>query len=133
MVTQSFSAICIDRARFLGENAIPWERRVLGPRKRRLQIDAKSTQLNAQVDSIPYIWPFPGEFACQGKPKPRIPDQVWIDSGYMAPVVYTLCREAGRRFHPAVGRGGPGSSERSGTIVRRKPAPSCSRSAKAFI
>lgn len=33
------------------------------------------------------------------------PDQVWVDSGYMTPVVYTFCREAGERYHPAVGRG----------------------------
>ena len=39
-----------------------------------------------------------------GQAEPRMPDQVWIDSGYMAPVVYTLCRGAGRRFRPAVGR-----------------------------
>ncbi len=34
-----------------------------------------------------------------------VPNRVWIDSGYMAPIVYTFCREAGERFGPAVGRG----------------------------
>jgi hypothetical protein len=34
-----------------------------------------------------------------------VPHQVWIDAGYMAPVVYTFCREAGERFRPAIGRG----------------------------
>lgn len=34
-----------------------------------------------------------------------LPDQVWVDSGYMAPVVYAFCREAGERFRPAIGRG----------------------------
>jgi phage terminase large subunit GpA-like protein len=32
-------------------------------------------------------------------------DQVWIDSGYMTPVVYAFCRETGERFRPAMGRG----------------------------
>ena len=35
----------------------------------------------------------------------KAPDRVWIDSGYMAPVVYSFCRQAGERFLPAVGRG----------------------------
>jgi hypothetical protein len=30
---------------------------------------------------------------------------VWIDAGYMTPVVYTFCREAGQRFVPVIGRG----------------------------
>jgi phage terminase large subunit GpA-like protein len=34
-----------------------------------------------------------------------LPQQVWVDSGYMAPVVYAFCRESGERFRPAVGRG----------------------------
>ena len=33
------------------------------------------------------------------------PDQAWIDSGYMAPIVYAFCREVGERFRPAIGRG----------------------------
>jgi phage terminase large subunit GpA-like protein len=33
------------------------------------------------------------------------PDQAWIDSGYMAPIVYAFCRETGERFRPAIGRG----------------------------
>ena len=32
-------------------------------------------------------------------------EQVWIDSGYMAPVVYAFCRESGNLYRPAVGRG----------------------------
>jgi hypothetical protein len=32
-------------------------------------------------------------------------EQVWIDSGYMAPVVYAFCRESGPLYRPAVGRG----------------------------
>jgi hypothetical protein len=35
----------------------------------------------------------------------KTPDAVFIDAGYMAPVVYAFCREAGRRFFPSVGRG----------------------------
>jgi hypothetical protein len=30
---------------------------------------------------------------------------VWIDAGYMAPVVYAFCREVGGRYLPSVGRG----------------------------
>lgn len=30
---------------------------------------------------------------------------VWIDAGYMTPVVYVFCRESGTRFRPALGRG----------------------------
>lgn len=46
-------------------------------------------------------------FPQQGNPgaKPQPPKQVWIDAGYMAPVVYSFCREAGSRFRPAFGRG----------------------------
>ncbi len=34
------------------------------------------------------------------------PDQVWVDAGYMTPVVYAFCREAGEKcFRPTVGRG----------------------------
>ncbi|MEX0936878.1 MAG: terminase gpA endonuclease subunit [Pirellulales bacterium] len=35
----------------------------------------------------------------------KSPDQVWIDSGYQAQVVYAFCREAKGPFMPAVGRG----------------------------
>lgn len=35
----------------------------------------------------------------------RVPDQGWVDAGYMTPVVYSFCREAGTRFKPVVGRG----------------------------
>jgi hypothetical protein len=34
-----------------------------------------------------------------------VPQQVWIDSGYMPQVVYGFCRESGLRFRPAIGRG----------------------------
>lgn len=34
-----------------------------------------------------------------------LPQQVWIDAGYMPDVVYSFCREAGERFRPAIGRG----------------------------
>jgi phage terminase large subunit GpA-like protein len=34
-----------------------------------------------------------------------VPHQVWIDAGYMAPVVYAFCRETPERFFPVVGRG----------------------------
>lgn len=34
-----------------------------------------------------------------------IPELCFVDSGYMAPVVYSFCRESGERFRPAVGRG----------------------------
>jgi phage terminase large subunit GpA-like protein len=37
--------------------------------------------------------------------KAFVPDQVWVDSGYLAPVVYSFCRQEGERFRPAVGRG----------------------------
>jgi phage terminase large subunit GpA-like protein len=37
--------------------------------------------------------------------KLRVPDQVWIDAGYMSEVVYAFCRQEGARFKPAVGRG----------------------------
>jgi phage terminase large subunit GpA-like protein len=40
-----------------------------------------------------------------GQGKPIIPRQVWIDAGYMTPVVYTFCRESGSRFRPTFGRG----------------------------
>jgi hypothetical protein len=33
------------------------------------------------------------------------PQQVWIDSGYMAPVVYAFCREAEAPYQAAIGRG----------------------------
>jgi hypothetical protein len=34
-----------------------------------------------------------------------VAQQAWVDSGYMAEVVYGFCRESGERFRPAVGRG----------------------------
>jgi phage terminase large subunit GpA-like protein len=34
-----------------------------------------------------------------------VPHVVFADAGYMTPVVYAFCREAGQRFYPAVGRG----------------------------
>jgi len=34
-----------------------------------------------------------------------VPHHVWIDAGYMTPVVYAFCREAPDRFFPVVGRG----------------------------
>jgi hypothetical protein len=34
-----------------------------------------------------------------------LPEQVWVDAGYMAPTIYSFCREAGERFRPSVGRG----------------------------
>jgi hypothetical protein len=34
-----------------------------------------------------------------------LPQQVWIDAGYVTPVVYAFCRESGDRFRPVVGRG----------------------------
>ncbi|KAA5541898.1 hypothetical protein FYK55_17020 [Roseiconus nitratireducens] len=34
------------------------------------------------------------------------PNQVWVDAGYMTPVVYAFCRQMGeKRYRPAVGRG----------------------------
>ncbi len=33
------------------------------------------------------------------------PRQCWVDAGYMTPVVYSFCRETGKRFAPAIGRG----------------------------
>jgi phage terminase large subunit GpA-like protein len=33
------------------------------------------------------------------------PDMAFVDAGYMAPVVYAFCREAGRKFTPSFGRG----------------------------
>jgi len=33
------------------------------------------------------------------------PQAVWIDSGYLAPVVYSFCRESGTPYVPAIGRG----------------------------
>ena len=37
--------------------------------------------------------------------KRLVPQQTWIDAGYMTPVVYAFCREAGERFRPSLGRG----------------------------
>jgi phage terminase large subunit GpA-like protein len=34
-----------------------------------------------------------------------MPKQTWVDAGYMTPVVYTFCREAGKQYVPSVGRG----------------------------
>jgi phage terminase large subunit GpA-like protein len=43
----------------------------------------------------------------EGKEHERaIPNQVWLDAGYMTPVVYEFCRKAAdKRFQPCVGRG----------------------------
>jgi hypothetical protein len=51
-------------------------------------------------DMIATGWPM-------GEPrgKPRVPDRVWADAGYMTEVVYAFCRESGMPFMPAVGRG----------------------------
>ena len=35
----------------------------------------------------------------------RIPDQVWIDSGYQTAIVNSFARESGPRFRPTLGRG----------------------------
>jgi phage terminase large subunit GpA-like protein len=57
--------------------------------------------------------------------EPMIPARVWIDSGYMTPVVYAFCRESGNRFLPAIGRGAAQQHRqwynrptRTGAIVR---------------
>lgn len=34
-----------------------------------------------------------------------LPGAVWIDAGYMTPVVYAFCRESGDPYRPAIGRG----------------------------
>src|SRR5262249_10320123 len=34
-----------------------------------------------------------------------VPHQAFVDAGYQTDVVYTFCRESGKRFAPAVGRG----------------------------
>jgi len=34
-----------------------------------------------------------------------IPQQAWIDAGYLTTVVYGFCRESGNQFRPAIGRG----------------------------
>jgi phage terminase large subunit GpA-like protein len=46
-------------------------------------------------------WPV-GEANAPRRTEPLL---VFIDSGYMAPVVYAFCRESGERFRPAIGRG----------------------------
>jgi hypothetical protein len=46
-------------------------------------------------------WPI-GEASNQQRAQPAV---VFIDAGYMAPVVYAFCRESGDRFRPAIGRG----------------------------
>lgn len=38
-------------------------------------------------------------------PRQMIPEQVFVDAGYMTDVVYAFCRESGERFRPSVGRG----------------------------
>lgn len=35
----------------------------------------------------------------------HVPNVIWIDAGYQTDVVYAFCREAGRQFMPAIGRG----------------------------
>ena len=54
-----------------------------------------------------------------------VPQQVWIDAGYMTPVVYAFCREAGEPFRPALGRGATQQHRqwynrptRTGSVVR---------------
>ena len=37
--------------------------------------------------------------------KPRVPESVWIDAGYMTDVVYAFCKETGAPFLPSIGRG----------------------------
>ena len=102
------------------------------------RLDVASTDLGVEQallvtlrqfkDMVMTGWP-----ELDGKQKPRMPDQVWIDSGYMAPVVYTFCREAGRRFRPAVGRGAgqqrvavvqPPDTNRFGRPADRRRLPS---------
>lgn len=34
-----------------------------------------------------------------------VPAKVWIDSGYLTPVVYAFCRETGQRLLPSIDRG----------------------------
>src|SRR5690606_25702159 len=47
-------------------------------------------------------WPAEGE----GNANPWVPDQAWIDSGYQADVVYTFCKEAGKKtWRPVKGYG----------------------------
>ncbi len=49
-------------------------------------------------DQVLAGWPMEGS-------QPKVPDQVWIDCGYMTPVVYAFCRQEGSRYKPVVGRG----------------------------
>jgi phage terminase large subunit GpA-like protein len=45
-------------------------------------------------------------WSVEGSGTTKLPDQVWIDSGYMTEVVYTFVRQQeGNRYRPAVGRG----------------------------
>src|SRR4029078_8579387 len=49
--------------------------------------------------------------------QPRV---VFIDSGYMAPVVYAFCRESGEGFRPVIGRG---ASQQDRNERYNPPAP----------
>ena len=60
-----------------------------------------------------------------GSDKPKIPDQVWIDAGYMTEVVYAFCRQVGVQYRPAIGRGAAQQHRQwynrptqTGTVVR---------------
>ena len=44
-------------------------------------------------------WPVPGSN------QPKVPDQVWVDAGFMTEVVYAFCRQVGVQYRPAIGRG----------------------------
>jgi len=55
----------------------------------------------------------------EGSGQPRVPDQAWIDAGYMTPVVYRFIREAkDMRFRPAVGRG---QNQQARQLVYNRP------------
>ena len=51
-------------------------------------------------DQVAQGWTLSG-----GVATPKIPDMVWIDAGYMTEVVYAFCRQEGKRYRPAIGRG----------------------------
>jgi len=55
-----------------------------------------------------------------------MPAEVWIDAGYMTPVVYAFCKEADSPFRPAIGRGAAqhfhqryNQPTRAGAMVRK--------------
>ncbi len=60
-------------------------------------------------------WPV-GEPAGQQRMQPA---QVWIDAGFLTPVIFEFCRGSGERFRPAVGRGA-GQQYRGEYYARRK-------------